>query len=876
MILGPDETKIREWTDRSGSFKVQAAFISILDNKVQLHKLNGVKIAVPLEKLDQKDLDYLQGVNGNQKLVVQTQIAMPIPKQELKIKVNTDIPHTTVTGTQEYVFNGFDWKAFLIKAGVTSGDSSTYALKFVQQKMDENSLSYLDRDTLRSMGITEGDIIRIRKIQNLPTASAAITHKATANENRAHEKNMQFLQGKTSAQSQIASDEVYARKLQNDETQRSSRVSNTNIGPVSFDGIQKAGNLLAKSNDISYLAPSSSQSFPAPQGRALSNTSTDHDPWTSFGKTNVGSASSFAAPSATVTGFRSSTGSTSSEHNRTSQALVESQRKAEEMQKSLDNAQQQMVLAQALLEQQSKTLKMQKLQSDAAIAHAQETERKALIMQEQAIKLAQQAKANQAQSSVPLRMAIPLIPTPASNTLNRTMTMQNNSQFNPVMSQMQQGTTYAAGQNNFTNPSWTNASNLYLKLAPSQPFGQTQATRSWDSNNSSQIPKNSIFLLIIASDSRSSISSSIYPSSSVSYQNNNDYSSVSHQQHDPAYVNNSLNQREIQSGSGVKNGNTMIISSSIPVQRHNTPASNSSMDSNAIYLQAQMSNTTFANNSHAPTGIFSSNHIGHANGNSGMSTSNSQSNGITSGSGNYNSMGISSNTRMNSSNSSINQQPGNVMNMYNSSSPGNLPSNTSGTNSYSIISAGKQGNGDILSGSSNANQFYSSSAITGQINPGYNTGSQQGYQSVSYNTPSAPYTMSNMNHSAIGGNYNQNGNSLMGMNTSYQNGASLMGAYQNSNSSPNRNSLNLNTNTGNQNMPMGANQNNHQMAHNNIGNQQVMTGFINGVNGVNGGSSASNQNTLLFPSSNINQSQNSNQMAQNQFNNNQNHQGNFR
>ncbi|RKO87390.1 Sla1 homology domain 1, partial [Blyttiomyces helicus] len=54
----------RTWTDRTGAFKVEAQYIGLGDGKVHLHKTNGVKIAVPLEKLDATDMAFLLTIPG--------------------------------------------------------------------------------------------------------------------------------------------------------------------------------------------------------------------------------------------------------------------------------------------------------------------------------------------------------------------------------------------------------------------------------------------------------------------------------------------------------------------------------------------------------------------------------------------------------------------------------------------------------------------------------------------------------------------------------------------------------------------------------------------------------------------------------------------
>ena len=55
----PDPTKVRQWTDRTGGFKVYAQLVEITDGKAILHKTNGVKIAVPLSKLCDADIKII-------------------------------------------------------------------------------------------------------------------------------------------------------------------------------------------------------------------------------------------------------------------------------------------------------------------------------------------------------------------------------------------------------------------------------------------------------------------------------------------------------------------------------------------------------------------------------------------------------------------------------------------------------------------------------------------------------------------------------------------------------------------------------------------------------------------------------------------------
>ena len=62
--LPPDPEKLRVWYDRSGSFKVEAQFIGLVDGKIHLHKRNGVKVAVPTSKMAMEDLKYVEEATG--------------------------------------------------------------------------------------------------------------------------------------------------------------------------------------------------------------------------------------------------------------------------------------------------------------------------------------------------------------------------------------------------------------------------------------------------------------------------------------------------------------------------------------------------------------------------------------------------------------------------------------------------------------------------------------------------------------------------------------------------------------------------------------------------------------------------------------------
>ncbi len=88
----------------------------------------------------------------------------------------------------------FDWFAFFLEAGCDMDDCTRYAAAFNRDRIDEAILPDLEAGTLRSLGLREGDVIRVRK-----------------------EINTRFAKKTPEQQAQIKLDEEYARQLQEHE-----------------------------------------------------------------------------------------------------------------------------------------------------------------------------------------------------------------------------------------------------------------------------------------------------------------------------------------------------------------------------------------------------------------------------------------------------------------------------------------------------------------------------------------------------------------------------------------------------------------------------------------------------------------------------------
>jgi hypothetical protein len=500
----PDQSRLRPWTDKTGKFTVEAAYLGVEDNKVKLHKSNGVIIGVPLDKLNDDAMNYLKSLPGNEYLTNETKQNVPAPPPTNR-STNNLAPRQD--NSDLYSFNGFNWKDWLVKAGVASTDASSYASKFVEQRLDSSILADIDRDALRAMGITEGDIIRIRKAANLPAMSSATRAKAAQNEALAQQRNLEMIAMKSGGlktkESQIAADEAYARELQNQELIRSGQQP---LGPsrkptvnhVDPAAIFEAGNLLQAVNKTesasnrtsiasNFSKPPTTQEVASSSGLGLhGRPSLNNDPWGGF----------TGAPK------QSGSSSSSAELLKAKQQQEETQRNLEAAKAAIEKANEQARQA-ALIQEQAKAAQMAK-QQEIALQKAQETAKQALLIQQQAAQklMAAQLEATKATQPIPVTN-VPVMNPMVGGGFNQTMNMPQMGMqpmqpivqrplpapliptpstaptpgFVPVRTlagnsgQPVQGVQSLVTQNGVQKPNWNNASRNPLILAPNQPFG---------------------------------------------------------------------------------------------------------------------------------------------------------------------------------------------------------------------------------------------------------------------------------------------------------------------------------------------------------------------------------------------------------------------
>lgn len=135
--------------------------MGLKDGKINLHKLNGVKIAVPVVKMSIEDLEYVERVTG---------VSLDEDKPLSNIKMhqsrrdNRKEPSpSSGAGVSIEKKPEYDWFGFFLSCDVAVGLCERYAQTFNRDSMDESVLPDVDATVLRTLGIREGDIIKIMR-----------------------------------------------------------------------------------------------------------------------------------------------------------------------------------------------------------------------------------------------------------------------------------------------------------------------------------------------------------------------------------------------------------------------------------------------------------------------------------------------------------------------------------------------------------------------------------------------------------------------------------------------------------------------------------------------------------------------------------------
>ncbi|CAE7122972.1 unnamed protein product [Rhizoctonia solani] len=215
--VGPRPGKTRVWHDRTGQFKVEAEFLGLEDGKIKLHKTNGVIIDVPSAKMSPEDMAYVDKLISAGKRPATAPDDDNVPLSVIADRRNSRPPSTTSRPVpQQPKKPQIDWFDFFLGAGCDMDDCTRYAASFNRDKIDETIISDIKESTLRSLGLREGDILRVIK---------AIEKRGWKHEDDSARKE------------QMRKDEELARQLQAQENAASPRRSaTTSPAPNLFAG----------------------------------------------------------------------------------------------------------------------------------------------------------------------------------------------------------------------------------------------------------------------------------------------------------------------------------------------------------------------------------------------------------------------------------------------------------------------------------------------------------------------------------------------------------------------------------------------------------------------------------------------------------------
>ncbi|GAA5877710.1 hypothetical protein JCM3774_006651 [Rhodotorula dairenensis] len=166
----PNPGRTRVWKDRTGQFKVEAEFLGLNGNKIRLHKVNGVVIEVPVEKMSVEDTNYLKQLSrhrregreggGGESSAKRSSRTADAVKDSVTIKKPSSASAAAATNKPR---STFDWFDFFLSAGCDVDHCTRYARNAEQEGIDETLIPDFEDSNLRGLGLKEGDVIRVKR-----------------------------------------------------------------------------------------------------------------------------------------------------------------------------------------------------------------------------------------------------------------------------------------------------------------------------------------------------------------------------------------------------------------------------------------------------------------------------------------------------------------------------------------------------------------------------------------------------------------------------------------------------------------------------------------------------------------------------------------
>jgi hypothetical protein len=161
----PNPGRTRVWKDRTGQFKVEAEFLGLNGNKIRLHKVNGVVIEVPVEKMSVEDTNYLKQLSRSRREGREGESSKRSSRTADAVRDSVQIkkPSTSSSSQPNKPRSTFDWFDFFLSAGCDVDHCTRYARNAEQEGIDETLIPDFEDSNLRGLGLKEGDVIRVKR-----------------------------------------------------------------------------------------------------------------------------------------------------------------------------------------------------------------------------------------------------------------------------------------------------------------------------------------------------------------------------------------------------------------------------------------------------------------------------------------------------------------------------------------------------------------------------------------------------------------------------------------------------------------------------------------------------------------------------------------
>lgn len=168
--------------------------------------MNGVVIEVPAEKMSAEDIRYIESVTGKKdkgrrEEKERSKVPLsPLSDDDVPLAERRKSLHQESRASPRPVppkkGPTIDWFEFFLNAGCEPDDCTRYAHSFERDKMDESILPDITEQTMRTLGLREGDIIRVKKAISQRVATGG---------------------SKSGLEEQLRRDEELARQIQEEE-----------------------------------------------------------------------------------------------------------------------------------------------------------------------------------------------------------------------------------------------------------------------------------------------------------------------------------------------------------------------------------------------------------------------------------------------------------------------------------------------------------------------------------------------------------------------------------------------------------------------------------------------------------------------------------